>query len=329
MKRVLYLSGPHINVEKGYWLYDQVAKDGYEIVPFYLYRYGHSRDLSTRIHQYTKSLSLVLKSRKDDIVLLYDVTTAFILIGLLVNILHLKRNIVCVNFMGNGSKKGYEKWKSIIIGYAFKNLKIGVNSTELRNLYTKNLKIDTRRFYIVKDCISNVSLQECDCTPSNENYIFMGGNTHRDWKLFKEVVLAMPNYKFVAALAGNDLDDIEDVPNITVYKNISLDDFNGLVAKCKLVFLPLTTDVQGGLLVAFHGNVYRKPVIISNSISTETYYGDNDVLKVPIGDVESCKKAIEKLMKDGEYYNELANNGHERIRDLSPEKIYGVIKEQF
>lgn len=329
MKRVLYLSGPHINVEKGYWLYDQVAKDGYEIVPFYLYRYGHSRDFSTRIHHYSRSLSLVLKSRKDDIILLYDVTTAFILIGLMVNLLHLKRNIVCVNFMGNGTKEGYEKWKSIIIGYAFKHLKIGVNSLELRDMYSNNLKIDNSNFYIVKDCISNVSLQDCDCTPDDDNYIFMGGNTHRDWKLFKEVVHTMPNYKFVAALAGDDLDDIKECANLTVYKNVSLNDFNRLVAKCKIVFLPLSTDVQGGLLVAFQGNVYHKPVIISNSISTETYYGDNDVVKVPIGDANSSKKAIENLMNDSEFYNAVANNGYGKVKDLSPDNIYRVIKEQF
>lgn len=329
MRRVLYLSGPHINVEKGYWLYDQIANDGYNIVPFYLYKYGHSRDFSTKIRRYIIPLKLLIKSRKDDVVLLYDVTTIFIIVGLLTNMFRLKRNIVAVNFMGNGRNKGYERWKQPIIRVALRNMKIGVNSVALRDIYSKQLCLPQDTFFLVKDCICNVSIDECDCEPDKDNYIFMGGNTRRDWSLFKKIVTDMPQYNFVASLSGNDLDDIQDAPNLKIYKCISLDGFNQLEAKCKIVILPLTTNTQGGLLVAFQGNVYRKPIIISDTISTNTYYEDNDVLKVPLGDADAWKKAIIKVMRNDDYCKMLSKNGYEKIKELSPEKIYGVIKKQF
>ena len=89
MKKIYYLSGPHINVEDGYWLYDQLIKDGFSVKSYYLYRYGHSRDFSTRIHHFTRAIKLLLSSKKDDMVLLYDVTSEFIIVGLLMAVFHL------------------------------------------------------------------------------------------------------------------------------------------------------------------------------------------------------------------------------------------------
>lgn len=79
MKIVHYLSGPHINVKKGYWLYDQLVKDGFNIKPYYMYKSGHSRDFSTKVHQYTRTLRLLLSSKKGDLVLLYDVNSSLII----------------------------------------------------------------------------------------------------------------------------------------------------------------------------------------------------------------------------------------------------------
>lgn len=107
MKTIYYLSGPHINVEKGYWLYDQLVNDGFDIKPFYMYKSGHSRDFSTKVHQYTRTLRLLFSSRKEDLVLLYDVTSVFIIAGILLSLFHLDRNVVAVNFMGTGTKDGY------------------------------------------------------------------------------------------------------------------------------------------------------------------------------------------------------------------------------
>ena len=330
MRTIHYLSGPHINVEKGYWLYDQLKNDGFDIKPYYLYKYGHSRDFLTRVHHYTRSLRLLFASKKNDLVLLYDVTSAFILLGLFMKLLHIHRHVVAVNFMGSGNKNGYDKWKRPLISMGLRNIsKIGVNNETLIDFYSKQLKLDRKQFFVIKDCAANVDFEPRDCSVQKPPYVFMGGNVHRDWDMFKQIVQEMPNVNFVAALSGNELDEMDDLPNLKVYKKISLVDFNELVAHCKIVFLPLKTEMQGGQLVAFQGSMYRKPVIITHCISIDTYYGNTDVIKVKIDDKESCKDAIVKLFKDENLCNSLGNKGYDRIAQLTPEIIYKNIKAQF
>ena len=329
MKTIHYLSGPHVNVEEGYWLYDQLAKDGFEIKPYYLYRYGHSRDFSTRVHRYVRPLKLLLSSRRGDLVLLYDVTSVFILLGLFMKCLHLKRNVVAVNFMGSGNKCGYARWKRPLIRYGLQGMKLGVNSESLIDLYSRQLGLDKRQFFVIKDCASNVDVSQRDCYVQEPPYVFMGGNVHRDWNLFKDIVREMPHVHFVAALGGTDLDDMKYQPNLKIYKNISLDDFNALVSHCKVVFLPLKTEMQGGQLVAFQGSMYRKPVIITHCMSIDAYYGNDDVIKVEIGDLVSCKSAISMLMNDDGLCDELGKRGYNQIVQLTPESIYEIIKDQY
>ena len=329
MRTLHYLSGPHVNVEKGYWLFDQLKKDGFDIKPYYLYRYGHSRDFSTRIHRYTRSLKLLMFSKRDDLVLLYDVTSVFIILGLFMRCLHLKRNVVAVNFMGSGNKNGYAKWKRPLIRFSLKGIKLGVNNDALIDSYSRQLNLEREHFFIVKDCASNVDVESRDCSVQEPPYVFMGGNVHRDWNLFKRLVKNMPHIHFVAALGGTDLDDVQSLPNLKIFKNISLDEFNTLVSHCKIVFLPLITEMQGGQLVAFQGSMYRKPVVITHCMSIDTYYGDDDVIKVKIGDIESCKLAISKLMNDDALCNDLGKRGYDKIVQLTPESIYRIIKAQF
>lgn len=330
MRTIHYLSGPHINVEKGYWLYDQLEKDGFDIKPYYLYKYGHSRSFLTRVHHYTRSLKLLLSSKKKDLILLYDVTSAFILLGLFMKLLHIHRSVVAVNFMGSGSRSGYDKWKRPLVGMGLRNIsRIGVNNATLIDFYSHQLHIDRNRFFIVKDCAENVDIIPRDCTIQKPPYVFMGGNVHRDWGMFKNIVREMPNLNFVAALGGNDLDDVLNLPNLKVYKNISFEKFNKLVAHCKIVFLPLKTEMQGGQLVAFQGSMYKKPVIITHCMSIGTYYDDSDVIMVRMGDKESCKNAILKLTKDSQLCETLGAKGYEKIAKLTSDSIYASIKKQF
>lgn len=327
-KKIYYLSGPHINVEKGYWLYDQLKKDGYTIKSYYLYKYGHSRDFSTKIHKYTSPIKLIMQSRKNDYVLLYDVTSEFIILGFIVHLFKLKRHIVAVNFMGSGKNEGYEKWKRPIIHTALQTMRIGVNNVELRDLYCNQLNLSSKNFFIIKDCAANVDLRYRDCTPSAEQYIFMGGNVHRDWTLFKKVVKDCSDCNFIAALGGNELDDFQ-AENLKVYKNIPLDDFNTLIAKCKIVFLPLDTEIQGGQLVAFQASIYKKPIIMTKCISINAYYGDKDIIKIAIGDIKGCENAIRDLMSNNILYKEISERGYNQIKVLTPDIIYEEIRKQF
>lgn len=329
MRKIFYLSGPHINVEKGYWLYDQLKNDGYDIKPYYLYKYGHSLDFSTKFHKYFCPIKLLIQSRKNDLILLYDVTSICIILGFIVSIFKLKRNIVAVNFMGSGRKEGYDKWKRPIIRKALIDMRVGVNNGKLRDLYCSEFNLKPDNFFIIKDCAANVDLHERDCTPSQENYIFMGGSVYRDWELFKQIVKEMPEYQFVAVSGNNELDDVVSLQNLKCYKNIPLSEFNELVAKSKIVFLPLVTEIQGGQLVAFQGSIYKKPVIVTECISINTYYGDKDAIKVKIGDKMACEKAIRILMTNDTFYADIAKNGYLRIKDLTPECIYGNIRQQF
>lgn len=328
-KVVYYLSGPHVNVETGYWLYDQLKEDGYDIKSFYLFRFGHSRDFKTRIRRFTETIKLLYQSKNNELVVLYDVTQVFIIMGLIANILGLRRNFIAINFMGNGNILGYEKWKRPIIRYALHKMRIGVNNENLINLYSDQLKICPSAFFVVKDCCANVDITDKSCESENPHYVFMGGNVHRDWRVFKEVVRLMPHVRFVAAIGSNDLDDCSHLQNLTIHKNITLKEFNELVAKSYIVLLPLITEMQGGQLVAFQASMYRKPVIISYCISIDSYYSNEDAIKVGINDVEGCIGAIKRLMNDDDYYRKIANNGYDCIKQLTPKVIYEVIKSQF
>lgn len=329
MRKILYLSGPDVNMHSGYWLYDELKKEGLEIKTYYTYRYGHQNDFSTKLNTFIRPLQLLLASRPNDLIILYDVTSVFILLGLYMGSLGMKRHVVAINFMGTGTKGGYASWKRPLIHFGLCRMKIGVNNESLVDMYARQLNLKRDNFFLVKDCAANVDLKERDCTPANPPYIFMGGNTHRDWALFKSVVKALPQFNFVATLNSNVLDDCLDIKNLTVYHNISLDEFNEKVARSTIVFLPLDTEIQGGQLVAFQASVYRKPVIITRCISVDTYYKDEDVKKVKIGNIEECTKAIKILMENEQLCREMSNRGYERIIELTPDEIYKSIKAQF
>lgn len=329
MKKILYLSGPDVNMRPGYWLYDELAKEGLEIKTYYTYRYGHQNDTSTKFHSFVRPLQLLLASRRNDLIILYDVTSMFILLGIYMGLLGMKRNVVAINFMGTGTKEGYASWKRPLIHFGLRRMKIGVNNESLVDMYARQLNLKREMFFLVKDCAANVDLKERNCTAANPPYIFMGGNTHRDWVLFKSVARALPQYQFVAALNSEALDDCLELKNLIVYHNISLEEFNEKVAQSTIVFLPLDTEIQGGQLVAFQGSIYRKPVIITRCMSIDTYYADEDVVKIGRGDLAGSVKAIEHLMSDEQTRCELGNRGYNSIIGLSPDKIYQTIKTQF
>lgn len=329
MAIVHYASGPHINVESDYWLYDHLIQDGYEVRPYYIYRYGHSRDFYTKIHQYLLPFKILLNSRKGDFILLYDITTTFICLGFFVWLFGLDRKIVAVNFMGSGSTNGYSKKKKFLIKRALSVERVGVNNEKLIELYMKEFSLSRKNFFIIKDCIGNVDLSEKDTKADKSNYVFMGGNVHRDWKMLTEIVREMSDVQFCAVLGTDELDAYSNLSNLKIFKKISLTDFNKLVAHCKIVFLPLTTEIQAGQLVAFQGSVYKKPLIITKSLGIDTYYSDDDVIKVNAGDRQACVNAISSLLVDDSLCNQYAERGFNKLMQLSPTNIYNDLKEEF
>jgi glycosyltransferase involved in cell wall biosynthesis len=131
----------------------------------------------------------------------------------------------------------------------------------------------------------------------DKEYIFSGGYTNRDYSLLIKCAEQNPNIDFVFAPSIlNRIDKYLPI-NVTIFKEIDRDSFNGLMQRSKGVILPLKENVgSAGQMVALAAIIMKKPVIYCN-VSAINYYFTELETGIPyeIGDLNSLNKALSLL----------------------------------
>lgn len=318
---------------RDYWLIDQIVRHGHRCVvmgfPNYVHRNRFKyKGLFYRLCQLFYPLWLVARTRPGDVALIYDSTTMAAMVGAVMQRLGLKRNVILMNMMDNSASDGRRKR---VLYDGLRPLFIGVNSEALIDRYVERYRFDRRRFFLLEDCYSNFGielLKKGADYAEDRGYVFCGGTTYRDWRLFVETARRCPHIPFIG-VARHELFRETGLPaNLTMYFDLDNAAFNDYLRCCRLLFMPLTVDTQGGQIVIFSAGLLRKPVVTTNTLTIRTYMDDPaDGRIVPMSDAAAAAKAVGELYADESLRRELAGNLYGRICRFSPENFYRRIAD--
>lgn len=333
MSKCYIISGPKKNLIKGYWLYDFLEADGYEMKPFWMRLNDEEKYQKIKwILRLTKAIICILfKADTDDLIVVYDNDTSGVYLGLILSIFRPSLFVCKINCMANTSGALYSPLKAVFVRQGYKNIYTTVNNKEIAALFSSFLHLPETHFIPIPDSISDFGKAITEISNTSEKgYIFMGGNTHRDYNLFMDVAKELPQYEFVAIASSLYKKVLDNAPdNVSVYYSIPERDFYQFVANCSIVFIPLKNDLQGGQLVLFEGALLHKPLITTETIAIHTYFDDENIIVVPIGDKDLCVSKIQELMENKLMRTKMGNKAYDQIIKFTPEHIYRQYKNKL
>ncbi len=152
--------------------------------------------------------------------------------------------------------------------------------------------------------------------PPPGNFIFAGGNAHRDYGTFLEAIQALPEYEFV--IASHLLDGKVLPPNVRAGE-VPRDEFIRLMRASSAVVVPLRRDLirATGQQTYLNAMLLGKPTIVTDSLGISDYIHDNDIAWVVDGSAESYVRAIREIFAPahGEETLRRACAAQQRVRD--------------
>lgn len=178
------------------------------------------------------------------------------------------------------------------------------------------------------DCISNwgIKILQRNDNIKDGGYIFSGGSTFRDWKLFIETARMLPQYRFMGVARKTGFPQ-EDIPgNIEMYFDVEESVFNELLKNCRVVFMPIKVKTQGGQIVIFKGGLFHKPVVTTDTAAIKTYIEDGrNGLLIKFKNTESAVLAIDKIMSDDMLRTRLGDELYNDIKKLTPSHFVDLL----
>jgi glycosyltransferase involved in cell wall biosynthesis len=151
-------------------------------------------------------------------------------------------------------------------------------------------------------------------TEDSEGFIFSGGRVYRDYDTLIRA-LDGSGYRAIVVSEG-DVPALRDHPRIETMYRIPLEDFNSLVARSRIVVLPLEDKPFSiGQTVLLQAMAMGKPVIATRTAGTVDYIEHLETgLLVEPHDPVALRKAIDLLMRDEGLRVKLARNAADVIR---------------
>jgi hypothetical protein len=151
-------------------------------------------------------------------------------------------------------------------------------------------------------------------TEDSEGFIFSGGRVYRD---YETLIRALDGRQYRAIVVSEgDVPALRDHPFIDALSRIPLEDFNSLVARSRIVVLPLEEKPFSiGQTVLLQAMAMGKPVIATRTAGTVDYieHLESGILVEP-RDPVALREAIDLLMRDKGLRARLARNAQEVIR---------------
>ena len=157
--------------------------------------------------------------------------------------------------------------------------------------------------------------------PAQEDFIFAGGNAHRDYTTLAKAIESLPEYRFV--IASHLLDGMK-LPSNLQAGQVSRPEFIRLMRAARAVIVPIRRGLvrSTGHQTYLNGMLLQKPTIITDSLGVREYTGNGKGAMIVDGSPESYVKAIRKVMdKENQHeINAMCSLGHElAVREFTIE----------
>ncbi|BDC53185.1 hypothetical protein F183_A55000 (plasmid) [Bryobacterales bacterium F-183] len=153
----------------------------------------------------------------------------------------------------------------------------------------------------------------------DEGYVFVGGRSRRDFRLFFEVIgrLGYPakvltSHEPDLLPHGSTLAGLTPPPNVEMhYNDTDRDVFIDMIAGCRIMALPITKNntLQAGIGVCIQGMALQKPVVISEALGISDVLLDGQAWIVPPGDAAALEQALRALWEDASLRQAYAQRG--------------------
>lgn len=187
---------------------------------------------------------------------------------------------------------------------------ITVSSKVEVSKYATALRLQPGRVIYLPLGIDHSALQEWQ----NQEYIFSGGRSNRDYATLIKAVEKMPVTVKIAAQRHN-LDQASIPKNVQFICGVFGSDFDRLIAEAKLVVLPLDrADESSGHLVLLRAMYFGKAVIISDNAAIRDYVTDREnVFIVNAHDPVALTGLIQTLLRDDGLRNRIGQAARRHV----------------
>lgn len=171
------------------------------------------------------------------------------------------------------------------------NSKLDIEKYEsLFNLKEKNI-------FCLPDTIENIDLSKYQ-NIKNEDYVFAGGISERDWDTVIKSADKLKNIKFKIVAKREDWKNSYPIlPNVEVYFNVEPEVFDKLLMKSSIVLLPLKSEATAGLMVLFKAIQFKKNILATRTNSTKLFIDPkyHDLLLYTLGDYNDLSNKLKKI----------------------------------
>lgn len=221
------------------------------------------------------SWNILRLSKKNDIIIcVYDFQA--ILCYWLGILTFRRRKILAINLL----LKLKNSWRNKIATYLYKvalksdNFIATVTTEDYGNRMLQHLKIN-KPFPVLRDVFYSSYLREFS-TFEGDGSVFCGGRNGRDWDFMFRLASMMPDIHFNIVAPKTIFKKNLNIPqNLTLLSEIPYEEFENILAKSSVVALPLDTEAPAGLIVLFQAAALKKPLIITDTISSRAYISDD------------------------------------------------------
>ena len=267
-----------------------------------------------------RSLSVSIKLKKNEVCVVLDDTASGVFISIFNQFFGKKNPVVLLNMIDSLSGS---KIKGALYKKAFNNMYCSVNNKDLIDVYHQIYGLPKERFFIQEDTIDDWGmriLNQNDTDIEDRGYIFTGGNSYRDWGLYLKVVKSLPQYNFIGVAARPSFPKCELPSNLKMYFDVSYQQFIDLLKHCRIGYIPINVQSQGGQIVAYQLALYHKAVVTTDSYGIKSVIrnGENGIL-VKMGDEKSSLDAINTLMSNEVLREQYQKMLYKTVTKLTPE----------
>ena len=333
--KIILLFDWKVTVETGNWLQKGLEKNGHTIELIGIPNYNE-KDRTSRfgmIRLWFKYFILACKGVKNseinDIIISWNFV-AGAMVGYLCEIFKYDRKVISLNMIAHQKgfinsilrKRIYNK------AFRYKSFWFSVNDEQLITYYSSLFTVNPKKIFLLHDVYSN-RYEKCNYR-EYDDYVFTGGEAFRDWANFVKCAENLPEIQFIGVARYMNFPHRDKLPkNLKMYYDIPEDEFYSFVKKCRIVFLPLTSQAPCGLIVIIRAALLAKPVIITETPSTKNYISNEySGILIKMHDLNKMENSIKKLYYSEDLRKLYAENLKKFVvRNYSSERNVKIIEE--
>ena len=278
--KIIILADFKVSEDSDFWIREELQQLGYTTELLGIQDYDPKDDTTRlgKIRIWIKYFKLAAKglrlAGKED-VLISDNFVIGAITAFLGHIRGRQRKVIGLNMIAHEKGIFNRLFRKVVYNTAFRNqgFWFSVNDQQLINLYAKEFKFPAERVFVLHDPFFK-SDEQADFTGEGE-YVFTGGDAYRDWDGVISCANELPHIRFVGVARKKYFPAHATLPaNLKMYFDTTQDVFYDLLKKSRLVFLPLNSKAPCGLIVMMKAALLSKPVVISETPSTQNYIQD-------------------------------------------------------